>query len=61
MSHDWNARVLEVLERTYNYDAAMTELLMSETAKRYTTPTEQNKNYRVRLMQFKAGIKEATV
>ncbi|MGK5509444.1 hypothetical protein [Brevibacillus formosus] len=61
MNHDWNSRLLEVLERTYNYDADMTELLLSETAKQYTTPQEQNENYRARLTQFKADIKEATV
>lgn len=60
MKHDWNRRVLAVLEDTFAYDAAMTELLLPEIAKRYTTPTEQNENYRVRLAQFKADNREET-
>lgn len=60
-NHEWNNRVLEVLERTYAYDAAMTELLLPEIAKRNTTPVEQNENYRTRLLHFKADLKERTV
>lgn len=54
----WNSRVLAVLEDTFAYDAAMTELLMPEIAKRNTTAAEQNENYRARLMHFKADIGE---
>ncbi|MGG1531424.1 hypothetical protein [Brevibacillus agri] len=57
MSLDWNQRVLAALESTYAYDAAMTELLLPEIAKRYTTADEQNENYRARLMHFKADLK----
>lgn len=54
----WNSRVLAVLETTYSYDAAMTDLLLPEIAKRYTTSAEQNENYRARLLNFKAEMKE---
>ncbi|MED4581837.1 hypothetical protein P9578_03485 [Brevibacillus choshinensis] len=57
-SHEWNQRVLDVLERTFAYDAAMTELLMPEIAKQNTTATEQNENYRARLIHFNADLKE---
>ncbi|WP_103110658.1 hypothetical protein [Brevibacillus reuszeri] len=58
LKKDWNNRVLEVLERTYAYDAAMTGLLLPEIAKRHTTTDEQNENYRARLLHFKADLKE---
>ncbi|MBY0052321.1 hypothetical protein H7K32_11620 [Brevibacillus agri] len=61
MRHNWNQRALAVLESTYAYDAAMTELLLPEIAKRYTTADEQNENYRARLMQFKSDLKGETV
>ncbi|MGG3884304.1 hypothetical protein [Brevibacillus panacihumi] len=57
----WNSRVLAVLEDTFAYDAAMTELLLPEIAKRYTTAAEQNENYRARLLQFKADMGEERV
>lgn len=60
MSPDWNQRVLEVLENTFTYDAAMTDLLLPEIAKRYTTPAEQNENYRARLLHFKADMGDET-
>ncbi|MGG3012254.1 hypothetical protein ABEO98_22570 [Brevibacillus parabrevis] len=59
-NRDWNQRVLAVLENTYAYDASMTELLLPEIAKRYTTADEQNENYRVRLAHFKADNREET-
>lgn len=58
MSLDWNQRVLEVLENTFAYDAAMTELLLPEIANRYTTSSEQNENYRTRLVNFKSDLIE---
>lgn len=60
MNPDWNQRALEVLENTFAYDAAMTELLLPEIAKRYTSSAEQNGNYRARLLHFKADIEEET-
>lgn len=57
----WNNRVQAVLENTFAYDAAMTELLLPEIAKRYTTAAEQNENYRARLMHFKADMGEERV
>ena len=57
----WNSRVLAVLEDTFAYDAAMTDLLTPEIAKRYTTSEEQNENYRARLLHFKADMKEGMV
>jgi len=54
----WNNRVQAVLEDTFAYDAAMTELLLPEITKRYTTAAEQNENYRARLMHFKADMEE---
>lgn len=56
----WNSRVLAVLEDTFAYDAEMTELLLPEFAKRYTTAAEQNENYRARLLHFKADMREET-
>ena len=55
---EWNSRMLEVLENTFSYDSAMTEMMMPEIAKRYTTPTEQNENYGARLMKYKSDLKE---
>ncbi|MGG1662925.1 hypothetical protein [Brevibacillus sp. NRS-1366] len=60
-NHDWNKRVLEILEGTFAYDAAMTNLLMPKIAKQYTTPDEQNENYRARLLHYKADLKEKRV
>ncbi|MED1915798.1 hypothetical protein P4V64_10810 [Bacillus thuringiensis] len=57
-NQDWNRRMLKVLEKTYQYDAAMTEVLMPEVAKQYTTADEQNENYRERLLQFKEELEE---
>ncbi|AWX56920.1 hypothetical protein AB432_018525 [Brevibacillus brevis] len=57
-NQDWNRRMLEVLEKTYQYDAAMTEVLMPEVAKQYTTADEQNENYRDRLLLFKEDLEE---
>lgn len=56
--YERNLQVLEALERTYAYDAAMTELLLPELAKRYTTPVQQNENYRARLIQFRSDIEK---
>ncbi|WP_429844540.1 hypothetical protein [Brevibacillus sp. FIR094] len=57
-NQDWNRRMLEVLEKTYQYDATMTEVQMPEVAKQYTTADEQNENYRERLLLFKEDLKE---
>ncbi|MGO0058604.1 hypothetical protein ACTID9_00815 [Brevibacillus fluminis] len=57
-AYERNLQVLEALERTYAYDAAMTELLLPEIAKRYTTPAQQNENYRARLLHFRADIEQ---
>ncbi|NRS15851.1 hypothetical protein HP398_05310 [Brevibacillus sp. HB1.4B] len=57
-NQDWNRRMLEVLEKTYQYDAAMTEVLMPEVAKQYTKADEQNENYRDRLLLFKEELEE---
>lgn len=57
-NQDWNRRMLEVLENTYEYDAAMTAVLMPDIAKQYTTADEQNENYRERLLLFKEDLKE---
>ncbi|TQK74938.1 hypothetical protein FB479_101549 [Brevibacillus sp. AG162] len=57
-NQDWNRRMLEVLEKTYQYDATMTEVLMPEVAKQYTTADEQNENYRDRLLLFKEDLEE---
>ncbi|MFA4132537.1 MULTISPECIES: hypothetical protein [unclassified Brevibacillus] len=50
--------MLEVLENTYQYDADMTEVLMPEVAKQYTTADEQNEKYRERLLLFKEDLEE---
>lgn len=57
-AYERNLRVLNVLERTYAYDARMTELLLPEIAKRYTTPVQQNENYQARLIQFRAELEK---
>jgi len=57
----WNSRVLTVLEDTFAYDAAMTDMLLPDIAKRYTTSAEQNENYRARLLHFKADMEEERV
>ncbi|QRG65281.1 hypothetical protein [Brevibacillus choshinensis] len=61
LNHEWNQRLLNVLERTYTYDAAMTDLLIPEIAKGITTSNEQNENYRARMLHFKADLKEETL
>lgn len=58
--YEWNNRMLEVLESTFAYDAAMTELLLPDSAKRFTTPQEQNENYLARLTRFQGEQKEVT-
>lgn len=52
----WNSRLLNVLESTFDYDTAMTDLLLPEIAKRYTSALEQNENYRARLLHFRTDL-----
>lgn len=55
---EWNSRMVEVLDNTFSYDSTMTELIMPEIAKRHTTPSEQNENYRARLLNYRSDLEE---